>query len=121
MTTPFEQVHGPFDEIPLNYDLDNVSFDDLQEFYGIQKADESIRVTRPEFELLKKRLKDSWDLKYVVADLAWKGKYALAGAFAVAGGVAAAEYAAGEFEDAQFALQENTEGVSVVGPVWANG
>ena len=75
------------------------------------------RPTRSEFDMMKSRLRDGWDLKYVIADLAWKGKYALAAAGAIAGGVAAAEYAAGEFEDAQFALQENTEGISSTGVV----
>lgn len=114
----FELQHGPFDDVDLEKAFSEMTFEEMDEWL---KKDDRVpfkyRPTRSEFDMMKSRIHDGWDLKYVIADLAWKGKYALAAAGAIAGGVAAAEYAAGEFEDAQFALQENTEGISSTGVV----
>lgn len=114
----FESAHGPFSEIQLSpAEWDNIEYDDMNRFYEFHKTPTADRLTRPEWETFKLNAKTTWQGRGALASIVWKAKYALAAAGAIAGGIAAAEYAAGEFEDAQFALQENTEGISSTGVV----
>ena len=65
----FELQHGPFDDVDLEKAFSEMTFEEMDEWL---KKDNRVpfkfRPNRSEFEQMKLRARQSWDLKYVVAD-----------------------------------------------------